>query len=166
MLFTVYHTLEPHSLDITRLPSLPHGSGSLVNGQEQLKLPNGGISRTASGNKVTKSTVMPSIGDALLGEGLREGMDGKHCLVALNIRNVYGVPFEVTLQRDASDDGETTEGVYMIVTDMLITGIGQLSATRLVPPGATERCVKSAFVTRPLTFAQDHDPIASDVHPS
>lgn len=108
---------------------------------------------------------MPSICDALLGEGLREGMDGKHCLVALNIRNVYGVPFEVTLQRDASDDGETTEGVYMIVTDML-TGIGQLSATRLVPPGATERCVSPAFVIRPLTFAQDHDPIASDVHPS
>lgn len=117
MLFTVYHTLEPHSLDITRLPSLPPGSGSLANGQEQLKLPNGGISRTASGNKVSKSAGMPSMGDALLGAGLRQGMDGKHCLVALNIRNVYGVPFEVTLQREAGDDGETALKVYIIFTN-------------------------------------------------
>jgi len=55
---------------------------------------------------------------------LQRFADGKHCLLNLSVRNSYGVPFEVSLSRpNLEDEGEP------------------VTVTRLVPPGATERCV-------------------------
>ena len=44
-----------------------------------------------------------------------------YCLLAVDVRNVYGQPFEVTFERTVSEDGKP------------------LSSSRLIPPGATER---------------------------
>lgn len=48
--------------------------------------------------------------------------DEDHCLFAIDVRNVYGQPFEVTFERTAGEGEEKP-----------------LSASRLIPPGATER---------------------------
>lgn len=66
---------------------------------------------------------------------MRDAMsNGEHCLVALVVRNVYGVPFEVTLTRSeaARESGETNEGTNVEDGDTL-------QSTRLIPPGASER---------------------------
>jgi hypothetical protein len=110
VLFTVYHTLEPHSLELIRmLPSLKEES------EYDDDLPS-----DTSDSK------------------LQHFADGKHCLMNLSVRNSYGVPFEVSLSRpNTSEEGEP------------------VTVTRLVPPGATERCaarliVKNASLTNRL----------------
>lgn len=52
--------------------------------------------------------------------------DGKHCLVALGVRNVFGVPFEVSLTRIDTEPQVSED---------------DLVVSRLIPPGASERYV-------------------------
>lgn len=100
VLFTVYHTLEPHALDLVRL--LPGYTAS----ETTLKAQNASAA-----------------GSPLAIDSLQRCSDGKHCLLGLSVRNVYGVPFEVSIARPATNGQEA------------------MTVTRLVPPGATERYV-------------------------
>lgn len=94
ILFTVYHTLEPHSLDLVRLlPSssdrdrLPSSDGQQANPNDDLK--------------------------RLLHEQSQLGS----CLFELSVRNVYGVPFEVSLERE----GKSRSRVFRIVSLCLLS---------------------------------------------
>lgn len=62
---------------------------------------------------------------------MEQETDGDYCLVALLVRNAYGVPFEVSLTRLFQESGEGDE----VEED--------LRSTRLIPPGASERYVTS-----------------------
>lgn len=42
---------------------------------------------------------------------MEEESDGDHCLFAIDVRNVYGVPFEVVVTRRGEDDGAFWHGV-------------------------------------------------------
>jgi hypothetical protein len=110
VLFTVYHTLEINQLDLARLVGPPAAA--------HVQLPNGGDAHglTANDGKLsvplsgaTSRPTTPRRGSFVLGEDalrqkLQEESDGRHCLLSIGVRNVYGVPFEVTLTR--SNDGE------------------------------------------------------------
>ena len=78
-----------------------------------------GPSRQNSGKGSPRSPSFQTIGESLLAEAIKAEMDVEHCLISLSVRNVYGVPFEVALSR--KDGGP------------------EITANRLVPPGATER---------------------------
>jgi len=109
VLFTVYHTLEPHALDLVRL------------------LPGKEVSETTP-----KARSPSTAGSTLAVDSLERCSDGKHCLLGLSVRNVYGVPFEVSIARPATNGQEA------------------MAVTRLVPPGATER-----YVIEPRSSAGD-----------
>ena len=92
ILFTVYHTLETHTLDLVRLVNPTPSSTS--NGR-YIPLPNGLASHPTTPRW---GSFDPAVQD-LLRHRLAEENDDKHCLLGLDVRNVYGVPFEVTLIR-------------------------------------------------------------------
>ncbi|WVQ81064.1 hypothetical protein IAT38_003171 [Cryptococcus sp. DSM 104549] len=103
VLFTVYHTIECHSLTLTRLRTSSHHTAPS----------NGAILGTSS--------------DDALRDAINMENDEVHCLLGVSVRNVYGVPFEVTLERRSGK---------ALGFDMV-----PLRCTRLVPPGATERII-------------------------
>ncbi|WWC70625.1 uncharacterized protein I206_104576 [Kwoniella pini CBS 10737] len=118
VLFTVYHTIESHSLDLTRLTTV---SSHLPNGM------NDGYDKLENGNgHKTRPTLIrissTSQAEDQLKKVLQDENDDDHCLLSLSVRNVYGVPFEITLQRQADADDTVT-------------------CTRLIPPEATERMI-------------------------
>lgn len=84
---TVHRALVAHSLDILRLKALPEAA-------------------TAHG----RSASVANLGrrgaalDQNLEESLKDVDDGEHCLVAVDVMNAYGKPFEVKVER--SDEGE------------------------------------------------------------
>ncbi|WVQ96819.1 hypothetical protein IAU59_003926 [Kwoniella sp. CBS 9459] len=132
VLFTVYHMLECPSLDIVRLggssdqlipPARAGESNVILNGDangdiSQEKGPGrpGGLQRSLSSSQAAED---------VLHQALAEQNDNDHCLLALNVKNIFGVPFEVTLGRRADETDDRTS----------------LACTRLVPPGATERMI-------------------------
>ncbi|KAL7423194.1 hypothetical protein Q5752_002494 [Cryptotrichosporon argae] len=108
ILFTVYHTLQVSGLGLSRL--LPPATGVAAE--------------------------RPDASDAL---HAALGKAGKaDALVAVNVRNLYGLPFQVTLRRkgDTADSGTAVE--------------------RLVPPGATERYVPCAPAGMPVQTLAHH----------
>lgn len=119
VLFTVYHTLEPHALDIACLRSSPES-------QEKLR------ERLANGT--TRNSAFGTSGDEVLHRALAQD-DDNMVLFCLNVRNVYSVPFEVALssKRTPTPSAESTPGSGAPSSDLVVT--------RLVPPGATERLV-------------------------
>ena len=93
ILFTVYHTFEPHSLDIVRFQ--PDSKGS--KGKQNASLaPPPTIRRPSFANTADDS----------LQKKLQDEADDEHCLVCLSVRNVHGVPFEVTLERSGNGSGK------------------------------------------------------------
>jgi len=95
ILFTVYHTFEPHSLDIVRFQPKP----SMGKGQEP-KNPSLGIPVTP------RRTSFAHTADTSLQKVLEDEADDEHCLVSVSVRNVHGVPFEVTLERTGEGSGK------------------------------------------------------------
>ena len=77
---------------------------SIPNGHDPLPSP-----RSASFGLAVEDT---------LRQKLAEENDEAHCLMCLNVRNVYGVPFEVTLTR-MKMGGE--RGVQSVVRDATLT---------------------------------------------
>jgi hypothetical protein len=93
ILFTVYHTFEPHSLDIVRFqPNNSRGSKGIKNAS--LGVP-----------PTPRRTSFANTADDSLQKKLEEEADDGHCLVSLSVRNVHGVPFEVTLERSGDGSG-------------------------------------------------------------
>ncbi|WVR06234.1 hypothetical protein IAU60_003264 [Kwoniella sp. DSM 27419] len=117
VLFTVYHMIECHSLDLIRL-----GDSSSDGASRPRNEPNGDVEARPG---LMRSTSMSGSGDEALRLALLEENDHDHCLLSLDVRNVYGVPFEVTLRRKSDVGTEDTA----------------VTCSRLVPPGATERMI-------------------------
>ena len=123
VMFTVYHMLEPHSFDIIRL--IPPASGedakqpnglfpSGVDGFPGLSSvgpPRGLTSRQSKRLSMVQSPIASTPGtpriremeEATLMETISSETDAEHCMVALSVSNVYGVPFEVSLSRTGID---------------------------------------------------------------
>jgi trafficking protein particle complex subunit 9 len=84
VLLTVYHTLECTSMDILRLPS----SGS------------------AGRDMLPRHTKEEEVEDLSLSSLLRKkDADEEYCLLAVDVRNVYGQSFEVSFQRENDREG-------------------------------------------------------------
>jgi hypothetical protein len=96
VLFTVYHTLECHSLDLVRLT--PGGVGTGHPG-----LTTGGIEEGLRG------LILDDVGDGGAEQDRAGGTD--ICLAVVSVRNIYGVPFEVTLK--AKSDSTETNGTQL-----------------------------------------------------
>ncbi|WWD18356.1 hypothetical protein CI109_102806 [Kwoniella shandongensis] len=116
VLFTVYHTIECHSLDLIGLESSSTKSSS--------EEPNGAGESGRHNGALHHSSSSSALAEVRLRRALEEESDDEHCLLGLNVRNVYGVPFEVTIGRKHGGEAGSS-----------------LACTRLVPPGATERLV-------------------------
>lgn len=99
---SVYHTLECTALDVLRIP---HSSSP--------------PKESAEGSAMERTSSARTLIAALQDEEHHD-----HCLVAIDIRNTYAQPFEVTFRRKAAGK----EGQ-------------ELSSTRLISSGATERFV-------------------------
>jgi hypothetical protein len=149
ILFTVYDTLEPHDLEILPFPprNLPAAGPSSLSSDRYLNEQSASSqTKTGRGDRALKLSIhddqnslsrIPSTPRSasfaqsaakqdMLRQALTEEADDKHCLVALSVRNVFGVPFEVCLARTVPQEGSGMEHEEVL-------------ATRLVPPGATER---------------------------
>ncbi|KAF8522281.1 TRAPP II complex [Hysterangium stoloniferum] len=101
VLVTVYNTLECHNMDI-----LPFTSESpQISGAENAQA------------------------HCHIGKRPFEDKDGEWCLFTVDVRNTYGMPFEVTLERQ--EDGE-----WRCIPEEL-SGL----TTRLVSPGSTSRII-------------------------
>lgn len=79
---TVHRAVVAHALDISRLRALPESSAT--------------HSRSASVVNLGKRDAAL---DKRLEDSLRDVDDGRHCLVGIDVMNVYGKPFEVKLER-------------------------------------------------------------------
>lgn len=79
---TVHRAVVARGLELSRLKALPEGSAS--------------HSRSAS---VVSLGQRGAALDKRLEDSLRDVDDGQHCLVAVDVMNVYGKPFEVKLER-------------------------------------------------------------------
>ena len=70
------------------------------------------------------------------------------CLFSIDVRNTYGLPFEVSLDRVQQSE-ETFFGVKPLFYDFLFTGAPPTSTSCIVAPGATIRYVA---VVLPVSF--------------
>ncbi|KAL7409219.1 TRAPP II complex [Mrakia frigida] len=130
LLISVYPTLECTSLDILRLPT----SSKIL-----------ATTPSASGS------TLKELGEEPLEVALRREEDEEdHCLFAVDVRNVYGQPFEVTFERKEGESfvvffffeqkvGNADFDVSFSVRSL--SGDAPFSSTRLIPPGSTERIV-------------------------
>ncbi|BGO92090.1 hypothetical protein NBRC10512_000821 [Rhodotorula toruloides] len=85
---TVHRAVVARGLELSRLKALPEGSAS--------------HSRSAS---VVSLGQRGAALDKRLEDSLRDVDDGQHCLVAVDVMNVYGKPFEVKLERHEDENG-------------------------------------------------------------
>lgn len=103
ILFTVYHTFEPHSLDLIRFePRETRQAASdkpVANGSARPRLTAASSSQPAT----PRRTSFAITAEDELKRRLEEESNDRYCLASLSVRNVFGVPFEVTLHRQ--DDG-------------------------------------------------------------
>lgn len=109
---TVHKALVAHSLDIYHLKALP----ALAHSDD------------------TVEDKMSVLGP---GESLRTTDVGKYCLIAIDIMNSYGQPFEVSL-------GRTDEGNILSILECVESSLTEYltldhSARRSLEPGATAR---------------------------
>lgn len=75
-----------------------------MNGSSRPKL----ASTTSSSLPLTpRRTSFAVTADDELKRHLHDEADDDHCLVSLSVRNVFGVPFEVSLYRQEDDDSGT-----------------------------------------------------------
>lgn len=79
---TVHRAVVANSLELSRLKALPEGSATHGRSASVVSLGQRGAAL-----------------DKRLEDSLRETDDGEHCLVAVDVMNVYGKPFEVKLER-------------------------------------------------------------------
>lgn len=104
ILFTVYHTFEPHSLDLVRFER-PRLKSMRTNKEEGQTRGNGLEIPTYKPPTPRQTSFAVNSDDALRSRMEREA-DDEHCLASLSVRNVFGVPFEVTLKRKGDGSGK------------------------------------------------------------
>lgn len=82
---TVHRAIVAHTLEVSRLKALPETDGAHGRSASIVSLGNRGAAL-----------------DKRIEESLRDVEDGEHCLVVVDVANVYGKPFEVKLERHES----------------------------------------------------------------
>lgn len=131
VLFTVYHTLEPHDLDILRFS--PASAFSAPPEPHSLSTSAPDPHRRPGMTPRSTSFAHASLHVDRLRSALEDEADDDHCLFAISVRNVFGVPFEVCLSRV---EGAGAAGADAVAGE---TRSDEVQSRRLVPPGATER---------------------------
>jgi hypothetical protein len=101
ILFTVYHTFEPHSLDLVRFERPRLRAKNIGKQGNDLE-----VSPKSSMPPTPRKTSFLVTSDDALRSRMEDEADDEHCLASLSVRNVYGVPFEVTLERTGDGPGE------------------------------------------------------------
>jgi hypothetical protein len=124
ILFTVYHTFEPHSLDLIRFDKGKR-DGDLSAKRSPTSIP-----------PTPRRTSFAVTADDELQRRMEEEANDRHCLVSLSVRNVFGVPFEVTLARKGDGPGQSSCLQYENIAD---DADDVLATSRLIPPGSTEK---------------------------
>jgi len=76
-----------------------------------------------------------------------EGEDHDWCLFSIEVRNTYGLPFEVTFERMNKGRDELDHQAQAVLIPP--PGNVEASTCRTVPPGSTCRCV-----INPIRFRQ------------
>ena len=79
------------------------------------------------------------VGVGLPDPSLGESEDDNWCLFSIEVRNTYGLPFEVTFERMDKGQGRAASSGPGRVKSLLDNVVA--SACRTVPPGSTSRCV-------------------------
>jgi hypothetical protein len=82
---TVHRAIVAHTLEISRLKALPETDGAHGRSASIVSLGNKGAAL-----------------DKRIEDSLRDVEEGEHCLVVVDVANVYGKPFEVKLERHES----------------------------------------------------------------
>jgi hypothetical protein len=139
ILMSVYHTLECTALDVVRIPTV-RSAAAVANkvdsdGDRPAATPIA-MDRKASVSALVHTLQQQQIADvdSEADEGSNDDRD-EHCLVAVDVRNTYMQPFEVSFRRKATA-AEGPDGRQ---------GKAGLLSTRLVSPGSTERSVSPRF---------------------
>ncbi|GAA5989707.1 hypothetical protein JCM5350_007364 [Sporobolomyces pararoseus] len=111
---TVHRAVVAHSLEISRLRALPESLAA--------------HSRSASVVNLGKRDAAL---DRRLENSLRDVEDGQHCLVAIDVMNVYGKPFEVKLERreEQNDYYQVRQRIEPGATLRMLARIDRLSLT-------------------------------------
>ena len=109
---TVHRTLEAHTLVVQRFRTLAEPSPSSVASH----------SPTLSTSSVGRSSADPS-----LQLSLRSSDEDAHCLRELDVRNVYGQPFEVALVDDRSDAATVRQRIVPGATVTLLLRTDRLA---------------------------------------
>ncbi len=114
VLFTVYHTLECHSLDLMRFTGpRPQKEIASSSPQDTFLTPvkhgaprnlSPGTRRRRSGSRTPVTSGYLISAEDVLKAAMEEESDVDHCLLSIDVRNVYGVPFEFVLAR-VEDEG-------------------------------------------------------------
>lgn len=119
---TVYHTLECNNLDIIPYKGL---SGKLS--------PNSPESQEDQNRR------------ALL--DINDADADNYCLVSMDVSNMYGLPFEVTLERHQAGRYSWCSRPLVNLT-ILFIDTPFASMTRVIPPGSTSRYFSPIFSTQ------------------
>ena len=110
---TVYHMLECHAMDI-----LPYSGATTT------LPPDADDGSDVPGDAKARKTLL-HVGDI-----------ADWCIFSIEVRNTYGLPFEVTFERNQ-------EGPWHLLCGMTcpnpVAGAEHASITTLVPPGSTSR---------------------------
>ncbi|GAA5898275.1 TRAPPII-specific subunit TRS120 [Sporobolomyces salmoneus] len=111
---TVHRAVVAHSLDISKLRALPESLAS--------------HNRSASVVNLGKRDAAL---DKRLEDSLRDVNDGQHCLVAIDVMNVYGKPFEVKLERreEQNDFYQVRQRIEPGATLRMLVRLDRLSLT-------------------------------------
>ncbi|GAA6003089.1 hypothetical protein JCM10207_001980 [Rhodosporidiobolus poonsookiae] len=134
---TVHRAVVAHTLDISRLKPLPDGGATHGRSASVVSLGNRGAAL-----------------DKRLEDSLRDVDDGEYCLVAVDVANVYGKPFEVKLERH-EDQNEFYQVKQRIEPGATLRMLVRLNRITLSPeelakpiPSLTERQFVVAKVKR------------------
>lgn len=135
VLVTVYHMLECHSMDI-----MPYSPDAVAELMAQLE-------ETEHHTVATRRALL----------NVSDVMDW--CLFSVEVRNSYGLPFEVTFERDQPGELSTRlRPISIAFAHRFATDVENASTTLLVPPGSTSRYISRSLFTLGLLklLFQDH----------
>lgn len=130
ILMSVYHTLECTALNVLRIPTLAATPPSPADRASAADPP----SSSASAAMARGSSV------STLARALEDDKDRDFCLVAVDVRNTYVQPFEVSFRRKAAAGAGADDETALL-------------STRLISPGSTERCVPATLLPSLLRVA-------------
>lgn len=141
VLVTVYHMLECQAMDILSYT---------------------GTTTTKSSDDETDEVALEAKTRTSL---LHVGEIADWCIFSIEVRNTYGLPFEVTFERNQEGESSTLHRQEAKFNKYgLLTGVEHASVTSLVPPGSTSRYVPygTHFSVALLTLSHQNRPTSEE----